>query len=1068
MPPTVVTALCPSPPPGTSPDARFARSPSRSPTSSTSLATSRFLPEIKGSFYPALAHGFHRLLQGTSEAFCEAIQRKVERRFFQFEADSSPRSPRHVDLGHVLEKPLEIGRTRLIYDQGLPARSELDGLLLMMSHDSSEVEVLYRGTKAASLSGEAFLNAEHALGLASFPVFSIKLRAETLRAMLFIPRSHLEWVCAQPHFQQDAKLLRERVRLQAEGFVRSAFTRSGVPIRLFANTDRDLRTTVLKLASFRWCRSGTTICDEGAAASSCCWLVQGEASVLKGNWDLATVSSKPSLAASASWWGLLEIHALCPVNLASLRAKSDCLVAEFSAGALSTLMGMEPALAPLFQQMVARHLALLPPRPVEVPPAIRQSCSAGLVAAIARGVSHRICVPGEILVHEDERVPGMLAVAIGRVSASRKAETRALADLEPGGARAFHGKLAALGLPVVATKTLVCSTICQIWELSCDGLRSAVATGQDELSAGKPSSGEDAAGVQLQRLADVFAGERHVALGLLRDLVPAGSGRLGESFLQELMSRTSERFFTPGQVIVRQGDTPEEVLFLVQGRTQIVVDGADFGRLAPPALLCQQAVQRLAANSTMRADSVSVFLALPATHLQTSDTLRDKYPEDLRRFCELLSTLQEDEERHLATAVVEQEGSHQAKDALPGAFSFSSAALAPCSSALLQALSLTFEHKFVADGQLIAVGSREEELFPIVSLCKGAARLIIGGAAAGEVGPEDDLGHSMLLGVAQGAAASLVAKGNVHVLEIPLCRVRSTVQAHPEDELILMKRIANHVRVLRLCRKVRSSDAACRRVSEPWRSLQQQQQHRRHSRLGGSIAEMRRGTGNSGAGAASSLRGSVITRFRRPSVRHRSTSSSISGSQAVASTLGPPNRPLQCGAQRGLGAPLAAGAQSSFAAEESEDAPAAESADPEDGYGVSLRLHRWRRRDAAGSSSAQSARSTNDATAAGAGPSLPGPGPALSSRAAPGQAGSRSPLPRLPLSARAAARQQKHSPSSLKDVPLISRWRKNTRSCSPLPPLDVRQQQAKSIYERPVWSEVFGKPIAAAPASAAS
>jgi CRP-like cAMP-binding protein len=105
---------------------------------------------------------------------------------------------------------------------------------------------------------------------------------------------------------------------------------------------------------------------------------------------------------------------------------------------------------------------------------------------------------------------------------------------------------------------------------------------------------------------------------------------LGRQELRVLQPLLQLRRFSPGQLIIRDGDHPEEIFLLMQGRVSVTVDlpGGRRRRVATvsPGMVFGEltVVDRSPRTADVRADTVVECLALPATAL---DRLGVTHPE---------------------------------------------------------------------------------------------------------------------------------------------------------------------------------------------------------------------------------------------------------------------------------------------------------------------------------------------------------------------------------------------------------------------------------------------------------
>mmetsp|Transcript_55834 Transcript_55834/g.104978 ORF Transcript_55834/g.104978 Transcript_55834/m.104978 type:complete len:1241 (-) Transcript_55834:3-3725(-) len=609
------------------------RAPSRMDAPSRAPSPGGFLPKVRGATFTIVED--HPFFKDTSDGLRQEIIPHVVKRHLGEKPSGPP--PLGNDITFGFERAGMLGQVhsnsecnassaevRDLVVQGDAPTADFDGLLLTDPRFDADIEVLYDGHLISCSRSNATFNAEVALGFAKRCPFTLRLKQEPSQVIYFIPRTVLEDRLRKEAYAQDAALLHDRAQQNAKKLYEwFSHNSSRVKLRLFTNVCPDFKTQLVRKVTVRFAAAGSIIQKEGTPVKSCLCIYIGVATVSVQKQQVCKLTHDCKAAAWAAWWGFLEASGTCELSPASVQAITDCLVWDLTAEHLKELRAEFQAECSYFDKVAVKHVKMLTPFAVDVwqVPVLRE-CAPEFLQAVSLSSSQRICVPGDLVVKQDDRGSEMFVLVRGQCSVFRGAVK--VANLSEG---MCFGELAVLGISDLRTATIIADTVCDLRVLNRTSLLKALSQFPDESA-------------RLQEIAEAHGYSRRIAIQELKHVPDFHFFQ--EEFIQRLAEHMYEQAFFVGQTLFQQDLEMWHMYVLVRGEVVLEMGKVEVCQLEGPSVLGAMSLVHPGSRSLCGMRCGSVCEVLTINTKQVSTDLHNEYPQEMVRFGELAEDLTEE------------------------------------------------------------------------------------------------------------------------------------------------------------------------------------------------------------------------------------------------------------------------------------------------------------------------------------------------------------------------------------------------------------------------------------------
>jgi len=780
------------------------------PTSARSRDVHEALQPSATGFLPMISlNSFvvnqHPLFHGTSCSFREEISPLFKKRFL-----GGPNATLKA-IGDTSLDRSEISRNSLtdsqelqvidlfVQDKGAP--EELDGLVITDGRFDVVIEVVFEGSSVGTMRQYAMFGQEMVLGCAKYAFFGIRCLQMPCQSVWLLPREALEPILQMACYAEDVALLTARARKSVVDRLLRWMHRNipRVRIRLFANASRSFMERLVGMMGLIVAAADSIIAKEGDQMQSCLCILHGEAVAYLDGKEIAQVTQKTGSSDWAAWWGLLEALGTCQKRPSMLRAITDCTVLELSGRDLVVLRREFPAEYGFFEQVALKNIKCLSSFRLDVfQVPFLMECNPAFLQVLSLKSTQRICLPGEMVIHEWETGDEMFVLVRGRCDVSRS-------ELRVGklGEGSCFGELAVLGISRTRTATVTCETICDLRVLDRSSLLEALNDFPDE-------------GKVVERIAEAHGYSRRLALEELKQVDALRDHT--DAFIKRLADHMYEQAFFVGQSIMSQNTEGYHMYVVVHGTVAIQVDGMVLSRADGPVVLGEMALLSPGSRylTTVRCESICDCLLIQTSEL--SGILRDDFPEDMQKLQNQADTHIEIFRHSLMERFQARKevsiNSPDEKTVTKRSFGWDSGYFAGSSSAFLERLSLELEKRVFLDGQVLL---REGEEGSIALLLHNGSGIVeVGGTRVGEVKSGDFVGEVVLLGFSAAYTATIKAVGLVSAFAIQRDKMREVIEEFPDErdrlEHVMKRRqnisrkLAGAVNLITMSRKPKDGD----------------------------------------------------------------------------------------------------------------------------------------------------------------------------------------------------------------------------------------------------------------------
>eukprot|EP00933_Yihiella_yeosuensis_P033726 TRINITY_DN27376_c0_g1_i1.p1 TRINITY_DN27376_c0_g1~~TRINITY_DN27376_c0_g1_i1.p1 ORF type:complete len:1354 (-),score=309.36 TRINITY_DN27376_c0_g1_i1:128-4189(-) len=783
---------------------------------------------------PNLIHG-HPLFRGSADSLREELIQNAQRVVlemsdpkdqFRAERNMMMRGARGL-LTELFEMQVLPHQAKAILTQGGTLPDAYDGVLLTFPEDYQCFEVVFNGYGLSNSHEVNMLQGavgqEVAMAITERNPFTVRMWKPALHGTFLIPTQALREILAKPKHIADARLIRDRVSRAAAAFIAKWVIRHSakVKIRLFANMSPEFKMLFLKKLQVRLVGAGTVLCREsGDAGHTALCIYNGEAEVTIGGAHVGHLSQNLGACAANAWWGVLGCIGTLRERIATVTARTDCVILEIQPNDLKEFRTEYPLEVSYFDKVALRHIKMLTPHTkhkIDIP--ILRDCPAEFLQAIGEECTQRLTLPGEAIITEGEDGDEMFILVHGTCSLYREAlGADPINRLFSGGA---FGELAVLGITRTRTATVKSDNVCDLRVLSRASLLEVLETFPEEIQRLKGitearSQGHQAA-ARILKKASIAESE-----SLDDDMPNIG---FSDGFVQVLIGHMYEQPFFTGQPIIAQNSVNNTLVCLVSGEVDVEVNQFKVATVQAPAIFGERSLVSpgVPSSASVRSASVSDCLMLPTTE-GLSSLLRKKFPEDMRKLKVIVEKkIATSQKLHLEREEILKETKERAEQA--------SKEVAPTggffegtSQAFMLRMSQIFQKQVFLDKQALCTEGAESSQGYIIQ--SGKCTIEVKGRSIAEVGPGDFIGEVVILGFSTASTASVIADGKVVVYALEKKVAREVLSQFP-DEMKRLEDIMNkRKRVLTNVNKVRTVGKLIANMGVVQKKLEEKEQDR--------------------------------------------------------------------------------------------------------------------------------------------------------------------------------------------------------------------------------------------------
>lgn len=452
---------------------------------------------------------------------------------------------------------------------------QYDGLFLSLQDSSAEWEVFYEDHRLVTLHGECVIGQEVALGVNDRPIFTVLVAASPKQEFWFLPRLQLLSLVKRPEFANDFAVLSRASDSLTNVWLKDhllRFSHGGRGrFRLFLNMDREFHDELIRSMTAKVFNAGQNICTAGEASQSAFCVFQGEANVIMDDESIGVVSHGTSTKNWAAWWGLLECSGACKTRPAGLVALNECLVLVMSPEDYRKFTVKHPHECGLFDKVAHKHASLVAGGIQDPWRSMPVLCSLSLEfrRSLEKRSKLHVYGVGETVVEDMAICETIMVVARGFASWRIGAQSLACRYL---------GELPMLGVSQTFPAKAICDTVCDIREISLQDFSAILAVFPEDEA-------------RLHKVAKDYAHTRKMAATEFRR-TPLFDSPDAARFVEAIVEALSDQIFLPGQVITFQGAYARQFTVIIQGEVEVKVEGADPVYPATPLVLDELALLR--------------------------------------------------------------------------------------------------------------------------------------------------------------------------------------------------------------------------------------------------------------------------------------------------------------------------------------------------------------------------------------------------------------------------------------------------------------------------------------------
>eukprot|EP00931_Biecheleriopsis_adriatica_P023370 TRINITY_DN14769_c0_g2_i1.p1 TRINITY_DN14769_c0_g2~~TRINITY_DN14769_c0_g2_i1.p1 ORF type:complete len:1245 (+),score=243.05 TRINITY_DN14769_c0_g2_i1:78-3812(+) len=698
----------------------------------------------------------HPLFQDTSSDFKFALSQYAKRlELTELNAKVS------TQCKHLYESISKERQLRELFSEGCEVPDFLNGVLLTHPEDADVFEQAFHQFPLADASGSEYITGacgqEVALKLSSVSPFTVRRRREPTRGFFFIHADELNFVMLR--FKQDAETIKQRVYQAATKFMKRSIIEhiERVPMKLFATMSHDFRRTFVKTAVVHLHPAGTHISLEKSIGSSCLHIHSGEAEVtVRGN-SVCKLSQEAGSRAWESWWGALEVGGTVMQRVATVTAKTDCVVWEVSHKDCEALRLVYPAEIRFLDKVAVKHLSILSPFSARLEKiSLFEPFPPDLLRQICKRFEQLIVCRDEVVYREGDDGDEMFVLMLGKCRVLHGYNSVATSRLFPGSS---FGSLALLNVNGTRTCTVQADCVSELRSLNRNSLLEVLEEFPDQ-----------AAGIN--ELVEIHSQNAKAAMRALETASKAEGG-FSTGFIKLLTESMYEQPYLTNQVIIEQGVEGAELVVLVHGVVDIEVNGMHVATASAPAIFGEASLLTKGSKSgaTVRAGMAAECMVLPIASSAT-ENLRAHH-EDMSKLESMLKKKMQKNQNLFAGLHEKKTEEHHDT----GLFRNSN-------PEFVKSVTQYFEKKIYLPGQ--ALFEEGAETRHGLAIHQGYAEVETGGKKVGRVGPGDFIGEAVILGIKDRAGATVTAETKLIAFAIAKDALQSLLEIFPAEKSNLL------------------------------------------------------------------------------------------------------------------------------------------------------------------------------------------------------------------------------------------------------------------------------------------